>query len=85
MLHITKVELVFITNLDMYIFFEKVTRGRFSYISTRYSKANNKYLKFYDPEQESRHIYLDTNNLYGYVMPKFLPASGFKWILKSLT
>ena len=24
--------------------------------------------------------YLDANNLYGYVMSKFLPGSGFKWI-----
>ena len=38
-------------------------------------------MKSYDPRQESKHIiYLDTNNLYGYVMSKFLPTSGFKWI-----
>ena len=65
----------------MYIFFEKVTRGGISYISNRSSKANNKYLESYDPKQESKHIiYLDVNNLYGYVMSKFLPTSGFKWI-----
>ena len=33
---------------DMYIFFEKGTRDRISYISSRYRKANNKYLKSYD-------------------------------------
>ena len=44
-------------------------RGRFSYISKRYSKANNKYLKSYDPKQKSRHtMYLDANNLYGYML-----------------
>ena len=44
------------------------------------SKANNKYLKSYDPKQESKSItYLDENNLYGYAMSKFL-TSGFKWI-----
>ena len=56
-------------------------RGRVSYISNRYSKANNKYLKSYDPIQESKHItYLDANNLYGYAMFKFIPTSGFEWI-----
>ena len=52
---------------------------RVSYISIRYSKANNKYLK-YDPKQEFKHIYLDANNLYSYVMSKFLSRCGFPWI-----
>ena len=65
----------------MYIFFEKGTRGGTSYISNRYSKANNKYSKSYDPTQESKHIiYSDVNNSYGYVMSKFLLISGLKWI-----
>ena len=55
-------------------------RGGVSYISNRYSKANNKYLKSYDPKQESKHIYLDANNLYGYALSNFCPTSGFKWI-----
>ena len=65
----------------MYIFFGKGTRDKISYISNRYSKANNRYLKYYDSKQESKHIiYLDANDLYGYAMSKFLPSSGFKWI-----
>ena len=36
-------------------------RGGVFYISKRYSKANNKYLKSYDPKQELKHIYLDVN------------------------
>ena len=53
------------------------TYSRFSH---RYKKASNKYLKFYDTKQESKHIiYLDVNNLCGYAMSKFLPISGFKW------
>ena len=65
----------------MYIFFEKDTRGRICYISNRYSKANTKYLKSYDPKQESKHnIYLDVKNLHSYAKSKFLPTSGFKWI-----
>ena len=48
---------------DMYIFFEKGTRGRISYISNRYSKANNKYLKEHDPKEELKYIiYLDANS-----------------------
>ena len=45
------------------------------------SLARNKYLKSYDPKQESKHItYLGANNLYDYAMSKFPSASGFKWI-----
>ena len=66
---------------NIYIIYSlrKGTIGRVSYISNRCSKANNSYLKSYDPKQESKHIiYLDRNNLYGYGMPKFLPTNGFK-------
>ena len=79
MLNMTKIKLQLISDPDMYIFYDKGMTGGVSYISNRYSKANNKYLKSYDPKQESRHIiYLDANNLYGYSTSKFLPSSGFK-------
>ena len=78
MLKMTKVKLELIADPDMYIFFEK---GKRCGISNRYNKANNKCLKSYDPKQVSKRIiYLDANNLYGYAMSKFLPASGFKCI-----
>ena len=81
MLKMTKNEPELIPEPEMFIFFEKGTSGRISYIPNKYSRANNKYLKAYDPKQESKHvIYLDTNKLYGYTMSKFLPTSGFKWI-----
>ena len=81
MLTMTKIELERIPDPDMYIFFEKGTRGGMSYTSNGYSKASNKYLKSYNPKQDPKHIInLDANNLYGYAMSKFLPASGFKWI-----
>ena len=81
MLKMTQTELELIPDPDMYIFFDKCTRGGISYISNRYSKANNKHLKSYDPKQESKHfIYLDANNLYVYAMSKFLPTSEFKCI-----
>ena len=74
------VELELNPNLEMYLLFEKGMRGRVSYISKRYSTANNKYLKFDDPKQESNRIYLDENNLHGYAMPTMLLTNGFKWI-----
>ena len=41
----------------------------------------DKYFKYYDPKQESKHItYLNANNLYGCAMPEFLLKSGFKWV-----
>ena len=79
MLDMTKMELEIIPDHDIYIFFEKGTRGGVPYISNRYSNTSKKYLKPHDPKQESKHIiYLDTNNLYGYANAKFLPISGFK-------
>ena len=81
MLNMIKVELKLISDSDMFVFFEKGTRSGVSYVSNRHSKTNNKYLKSYEPEQESKHIvYLDANNLYGYVMSRFLPKSRLKWI-----
>ena len=59
------------------MFFDKGRKSGISYISNKYSKANNKYLKSYEPKQESKH--LDANNLYGYAMSKFIPTIGFKW------
>ena len=55
--------------------------GRVSYIFKRCSKAKNKYSKPYFPKQESKHItYLESNNLYGYTISKFIPTKRFKWI-----
>ena len=65
MLKMTGVELEKTPNIDMYLFIEKGLRGGFSYITKRYSKANNKYMKNYDPTKPSNYIsYLDMNNLY---------------------
>ncbi|KAL9957585.1 hypothetical protein ACROYT_G034504 [Oculina patagonica] len=49
-------------------------------VSKRYAKANNPYVKGYDPSKPKKYImYLDANNLYGWAMSKPLPKSGFKW------
>ena len=59
-LNMAKAELELILDSDIYLWFGKGMRDGVSYISKRYSKANKKYLKFFDPKQESRRIiYLD--------------------------
>ena len=51
MLNMTNVELEHIPDPDMYMSFEKGTRGGVTYIYNRYSKASNKYLKSYNPKK----------------------------------
>ena len=55
MLDMTKVELEFISDADLYLFFQKGMRGGISSIFKRY-EANNEYIKSYDPKQESNDI-----------------------------
>ena len=56
MSNMTKLGLELIPDPDMHIFFEIGTRGGISYISNRYSKANNKCLRSYGSKQESKYI-----------------------------
>ena len=81
MLKMTGVELEKNPDIDIYLFIEKGLRGRISYIAKRHSKANNKYIKNYDPTKPSKDIsYVDMNNLYGWRMSGYLPYGGFKWL-----
>ena len=80
-LKINKVELELLSDYDMLMMVEKGIRGGVSMISTRYRKANNPYMKDYDPDQPTKYIsYLDANNLYGWAMCKPLPTKGFRWM-----
>ena len=81
MLKMIGIELELISDIDMHLFIEKGMRGGISYIAKRHSKANNKYIKFYDDKKPSKYIaYLDENNLYVWAMIQYLPYSGFKWL-----
>ena len=81
MLKMTKVELEKISDPDKYMFFEQGMRGGVSYISKRYSKANNEYCQDYYKENPKKHIlYLEMNNLYGHAMIQYLPYADFKWL-----
>lgn len=65
-----KMSLNLFQTLACICFLRKVWEAyRVLYIPKRYSKYNNEYLKYYDPEIESKHIiYLAANNLYGYAI-----------------
>ena len=81
MLKMTETTLELISDVDMFLFIEKGMRGGISYIANRYGKANNKYMKNYNPEEASKYImYLDANNLYGWAMSQYLPTDGFEWL-----
>ena len=77
----TNIELELLTDYDMLLMVEKEIRGGICHSIQRYAKANNKYMKNYNNNEESSYIqYLDANNLYGWAMSKKLPVNGFKWI-----
>ena len=75
----SKADLNFITDPDMFMFVEEGMTGGVFCISNKYSQANNKYLKSYHTKQVLKHtIYLEANNLFSYTMSKFLQIIGFK-------
>ena len=81
----TEVELELLTDVDMILMVEKGIRGGICHAINRYAKANNKYIKNknYDENEESSYIQdFDANNLYGWVMSQKLLVTGFKRIKK---
>ena len=81
MLKMTDINLELITDIDQQLFIEKGMRGGISITTHRYAKANNPYMKFYNPECDTTYImYLDSNNLYGWAMIQPLPYGGFRWV-----
>ena len=77
----TNIELELLTDYDMILMVEERIRGGICHSIHRYVKANNKYMKNYNKDEESSYIqYLDANNLYGWAMSKTLPVNGFKWL-----
>ena len=64
MLNITKFELELISYTDVHLFFEKGRRGGVSYISKRYSKVNDIYLKSYGPIKSQNITYTLTRIIF---------------------
>ena len=77
----TNIELEVLIDYDMLLMVEEGIRGGICHSIRRYAKANNKYMKNYNKDEEPSYIqYLDANNLYGWAMSKKLPVNGFKWL-----
>ena len=78
----TNIELELLTDYDMLLMVEEGIRGGICHSIHQYAKANNKYMKNYNNNnEESSYIqYLDANNLYGWAMSEKLPVNGFKWL-----
>ena len=64
----------------MLLMVEKGIRGGICHAIHRHAKANNKYMKNSDENEEYSFLeYLDANNLHGFAMSEPLPVNGFDW------
>ena len=78
-----EVKLELLTDYDMILMIDKGNRGGICQATHRYGKANNKYMKNYDKNNESSYMKnLHANNLYGWKMSQNIPAKGFQWVKK---
>ena len=60
---------------------EKGIRGGICHAILRYAKANDKFMKDYNKDEEESFLqYNDANNLYGFAMSEPLPVDGFEWM-----
>ncbi|XP_053207020.1 uncharacterized protein LOC128391197 [Panonychus citri] len=81
----TAIELQIFSDVDMLLMIESGIRGGLTMVSKRYAKANDPELPAYNPEEpNSKILYLDVNNLYGYAMSQYLPVDGYEWSDKPL-
>ena len=81
MLKLTGVKMELFEDYTQYLFVEAGIRGGYCAASKRYSKANNRDLPNFDPNQEKNHLfYIDANNLYGHSMSSSLPLDQFRWL-----
>ena len=75
----TEITLDLLSDVNMILFIENGIRRGVSMISNRYGKANDKYMKNYHSNKESKYItYLDANNLYGWGMSQQFPYKDFE-------
>ena len=78
-LKIGKVKLDLLSDIDMLFMEEKGIRGGICHAIHGYAKANKKYMKDYNENNESSYLkYRDVSNLYGWAMSQKLPINDFK-------
>ena len=69
----------------MILMIEKGISGGICLAIHRFTKANNKYMKNYDKNNESSYIeYLNGNNLYRQAMSQKLMVNGFKRVKQKI-
>ena len=77
----TGVKLELRPDFDMLLMIEKGIREETCHAILRYAKANNKYMKDYNKDEEESFLqYGDANNLYGFAMIQTLPADDFEFV-----
>ena len=77
----SEIKLELISDINMLLLLEEGIRGGICHSVFRHAKANNRYMKDYDENQESSFlIYTDYNNLYGKAVSEKLPVDGFEWV-----
>ena len=77
------IQIKIIDNYKVYSAFQSMLRGGLCGIgSTRYAMANNKYMKNYNPSQESYYImHFDINAMYAHIMATYaLPHDEFTFL-----
>ena len=79
-----QVELEFLTDAEKLQMVENGIRDKICHVVHKYPKANNKYMKDYDPSTELSYLVCwNVSNLYEWVMSQKLSVDGFKWKKKS--
>lgn len=80
MMRFTRCEIDLIHEEEMFLFIRRAMRGGVTQINQKLAYCNNKYLKNYNPSQETSYIiYLDCNGLYSSVMNMALPQKNLRW------
>ena len=78
-----EVKLELSTDADMLLMIEKGIKGGICHAIHWYAKANNKYMRGYNKDEEESFLqYDDANNLYAWAMSQKLPVNRSKWIKK---